>query len=87
MTLQEKIAAHIGKLPESMQQEVWAFIQSIESCGWQPKKGIDSLSESSPSHPSISALDLALAHGVVGCVKDAPADLSTNKDHMQGYGE
>ncbi|VFM95049.1 MAG: hypothetical protein BECKG1743F_GA0114225_100232 [Candidatus Kentron sp. G] len=35
----------------------------------------------------VSALDLALAHGLVGCVKDAPVDLSKNKDYLHGYGE
>lgn len=86
MTLQEKIQAHAGRLPESLQQEVWAFIQSIESCGEQRVEIADSPSEPASSHP-VSVLDLALAHGVVGCVKDVPADLSTNKAYLRGYGE
>ena len=35
---------------------------------------------------SRSALEKAEALGVVGCV-DGPSDLSTNPDHMRGYGE
>lgn len=85
MTLQEKIQAHTRKLPESMQQEILAFIQSIESRDRQPE-GIDSPFESTSS-PPVSALELALAHGVVGCVTDAPVDLSMNRDYLQGYGE
>nr|VFJ43228.1 MAG: hypothetical protein BECKFW1821A_GA0114235_100364 [Candidatus Kentron sp. FW]VFJ61877.1 MAG: hypothetical protein BECKFW1821B_GA0114236_106811 [Candidatus Kentron sp. FW] len=86
MTLQEKIMSRTQVLPESTQREIRAFIQSIEARGRHPKEGIGSSSESTPSHP-ISALDLALAHDVVGCVQDAPADLSTNKDYMREYGE
>ncbi len=25
-------------------------------------------------------------HGLIGCIQGTPADLSTNKKHMQGYG-
>ena len=34
-----------------------------------------------------SALDLARKLGLVGCVKDAPADLSTNPKYMEGFGK
>ncbi|MBT8420810.1 MAG: hypothetical protein KJO08_08130 [Gammaproteobacteria bacterium] len=86
MTLQEKILTHARALPESRQREVWDFIRAIESHGRQPGRSAGSPSESAPSD-ALSVLDLALAHGVVGCVKDAPMDLSTNKEHMRGYGE
>lgn len=33
-----------------------------------------------------SCLDLALRVGVVGVYTDAPADLSTNKEHFEGFG-
>jgi len=85
MTLQEKIRVHAGRLPESMQQEVWAFIQSIESRGRQPEETIESSSGSASPHLP-SALDLAIVHGVVGCVENAPVDLSENQDHMREYG-
>ena len=35
---------------------------------------------------SESACQLAKRLGLVGCVKDAPADLSTNKKHFEGFG-
>ena len=34
----------------------------------------------------ISAYDALEALGVIGCVEDAPPDLSTNKKYMEGYG-
>ena len=33
-----------------------------------------------------SAYDLAKRLGLVGCVKNAPPDLSTNPKYMQGFG-
>ncbi len=33
-----------------------------------------------------SAYQLAGRLGLVGCVKDAPPDLSTNPDHFDGFG-
>jgi hypothetical protein len=35
---------------------------------------------------AISALELALAHNLVGCLKNAPKNLSTHKIYMAGYG-
>ena len=36
---------------------------------------------------SSSAYDLARAAGLIGCVAGAPADLSTNRKHLKGFGE
>jgi metal-responsive CopG/Arc/MetJ family transcriptional regulator len=36
--------------------------------------------------PPVSCLDLALKLGIVGIYKDAPSDLSTNKDYFEGFG-
>jgi hypothetical protein len=33
-----------------------------------------------------SAYELAKAAGLIGCVKNAPKDLSTNRRHMEGFG-
>jgi hypothetical protein len=33
-----------------------------------------------------SCLELARQLGVLGCSKDGPKDLSTNKRHMEGFG-
>jgi hypothetical protein len=34
----------------------------------------------------VSAYDLALQAGVIGCAKPAPRDLSTNPRHFEGFG-
>ena len=36
--------------------------------------------------PKESCLDLALRLGIIGSAKGLPADLSTNPDHMEGFG-
>lgn len=40
-----------------------------------------------PEKPTdLSAYDLALRLGAVACAKNLPPDLSTNKEHMEGFG-
>ena len=34
-----------------------------------------------------SLFDSLCRRGLVGCIKDAPADLSTNPKHMEGFGK
>lgn len=34
----------------------------------------------------VSALELARQLGLVGCAKGLPPDLSTNADHLEGFG-
>jgi hypothetical protein len=36
---------------------------------------------------NLSAYDLALQVGAIGCAKNLPPDLSTNKKYMEGFGE
>jgi len=36
--------------------------------------------------PQPSALDLARDAGLIGCAKGLPADLSTNRDHLDDFG-
>jgi metal-responsive CopG/Arc/MetJ family transcriptional regulator len=36
--------------------------------------------------PRESAYDLAKRLGIIGVYKDAPPDLSTNPEHMEGFG-
>lgn len=33
-----------------------------------------------------TALEVARRAGVIGCAKGLPPDLSTNKDHLEGFG-
>ncbi|MFO0889989.1 MAG: hypothetical protein U0790_12720 [Isosphaeraceae bacterium] len=45
------------------------------------------LAEHIRSRPrSTSALDLARRSGLIGCARGLPADLSTNPEHMEGFG-
>jgi len=41
----------------------------------------------SSDEPGVSAYDLALKSGLIGAVRDAPRDLSTNKGYFEGFGE
>ena len=34
-----------------------------------------------------SCLDLARRHGIIGCGKGLPPDLSTNRAHFEGFGQ
>lgn len=36
---------------------------------------------------SASAYDLAKAAGLIGCLRGAPADLSVNRKHLEGFGK
>ena len=36
--------------------------------------------------PRQSCLDIARRIGIIGVYKDAPSDLSTNPEHMEGFG-
>jgi hypothetical protein len=33
-----------------------------------------------------SAYEVLLREGLIGCIEGTPSDLSTNKQHMRGYG-
>jgi len=33
-----------------------------------------------------SCLELARRHRLIGCAQDLPPDLSTNRDHFEGFG-
>lgn len=39
------------------------------------------------SPASSSAYDLAKEAGLIGCVRNEPSDLSTNRKHFEGFGE
>jgi Arc/MetJ-type ribon-helix-helix transcriptional regulator len=47
----------------------------------------DALAAYLAMHPrEEAALALARRAGIVGCAKHLPSDLSTNKDHFEGFG-
>jgi metal-responsive CopG/Arc/MetJ family transcriptional regulator len=39
-----------------------------------------------PPHP-VSCLELAKRHRLIGCAKELPPDLSTNRKHLEGFGK
>lgn len=58
--------------------DVAAFIEQVaqreqqaEPLGDEPKSFYDAMNE----------------RGLIGCIQDAPPDLSTNPKHMEGFGE
>ena len=80
MTILEQIHLHTQRLPPNIQREVLDFIEFLETRHTQ--------SSPSASHAGApaSCLELAQNDGLVGCLQDAPADLSTNPRHLQDYG-
>ena len=80
MTLLERIRIHSERLPLDMQQEILDFIEFLDA-RWQRGQA----SESTPA-PQGSCLDLAEQQGLVGSIKNAPGDLSTNPIHLRDYG-
>lgn len=40
-----------------------------------------------PPQPGESVFDRLQRAGLIGCIKDAPPDLSTNPKYMEGFGE
>ena len=63
-------------LPPDRQQQILEFIDFLAA---------RSTPHTQPKNLGLSALDLA--GDIVGCVQDAPADLSTNPIHMEGFGQ
>ena len=82
-TLQETAMTTIAPLPQT------ANFENIMAALYEVRIKIenDNLNEVQPTEVKfISCLELALAHNLVGCIKNAPKDLSTNKDYMESYG-
>ncbi len=69
MTMVDRIRIHTERLPQDMQREVLDFVESLEA-----RRG-RLLPVASQRDGVRSCLDLAQAHGLVGCIKDTQADL------------
>lgn len=80
MTILEQIHLHTQRLPPDMQREVLDFIEFLET-----RQSQSSTPVSHTEAPG-SCLELAQNYGLVGCLQEAPADLSTNSRHLQDYG-
>jgi len=77
-TLQQTAIATISKLPPT------ANIDNIIAALYEIRIKTNKIQTTEVK--SVSCLELARSHNLVGCIKDAPKDLSTNKAYMEGYG-
>lgn len=69
------LARATASIPESMVRLVLQCLQRVSSDGNGPSQQDDR-----------SPHERAVAAGLLSCVHDAPADLSTNPSHMEGFG-
>lgn len=62
--------------------------QRAQSAGRRPSAVVREALEHhfAAQSPTPSCYDLAREAGVIGCVTDAPPDLSTNPAHFEGFG-
>jgi hypothetical protein len=72
--LEEQVLEHLRTLPNLQQQEVLNFIIALSQR--PPAITPEGLSQSFT----------AAAHQYVGCLDGGPSDLSTNPEHMAGFG-
>lgn len=74
-TLQQTAIATISKLPHTANiDNIIAALYEIRI-----KTENDKLTQTRPTE------ELARSHNLIGCIKNAPKDLSTNKAYMEGY--
>jgi metal-responsive CopG/Arc/MetJ family transcriptional regulator len=75
------------KIPESMAAELDAKARCLSTSKSEiVRNALDKELHGSPSGEERSAYDVAMALGVIGCIKDGPEDLSTNPKYMEGFG-
>ena len=75
------------KIPELMAAELAAKAKRLSTSKSEvARTALDKYLHESPDGGGQSAYDVAMALGVIGCVKNGPADLATNKKHMEGFG-
>jgi hypothetical protein len=84
--LEQQIAAGVRSLPTERQHEVLTFVEFLNS---KVRTDSSTLARSQPivmpRGESLSALEAAA--DLVGCLDGGPADLSTNRQYMAGFGE
>jgi len=73
------------KVPEALDRKITA---AVKRRGMQKSEVVREALERylDETHEVRRGSFLDLAGDLVGCVKDAPADLSSNPKHMNGYG-
>ena len=79
MMLLDQINLHTERLPPDMLREVLDFVEFLETRRDRVSSRLDQ------GNTPGSCLDLAQAHDLVGCLQNAPADLSTNPDYLNIY--
>lgn len=77
-TLKQQAINAISMLPDTANvNDIMAAFKKIR---------LEAVAHNNGTEKPVSCLELALAHNLVGCIKDAPEDLSINKVYMEGYG-
>ncbi len=77
-TLKQQAMNAISILPDTANlNDIMATFQKIM---------LEATNHNNGTEKPVSCLELALAHNLVGCIKDAPEDLSINNVYMEGYG-
>jgi hypothetical protein len=79
MSIEQAVLEKLRTLPTNKQQEVLDFVEFLQGKLTQAER-INQFSDS-----EISALEAA--QHVLGVIGEGPADLSTNKRYMEGYGQ
>lgn len=77
--VQQRVLEALQHLSPLEQQEVLDFAEFLES------KHNRTVNNEQPEVTAVSFLDAARKY--IGCLEGGPADLSTNKMHMEGFGE
>ena len=75
------------KIPESMAAELEAKAKRLSiSKSAVTRNALDKYLHDPSDGTGQSAYDVAMALGVIGAIKDGPADLATNKKYLEGFG-
>ncbi|CAN5888566.1 hypothetical protein BH24DEI2_BH24DEI2_05230 [soil metagenome] len=73
MTTEQRVTEKLRRLPADKQKTVLEFVEFLESRAATPTEEPKSFG--------------ALADVYIGAVDGGPGDLSTNKNHLEGYGK
>ncbi len=83
MTVAEKVIAALANLPDEQQIIVLDFVESLSQ---KQQITIDQKTIEDRATLNLEAMRAKLRQ-VAGCMQNAPADLSTNPAHMEGFGQ
>jgi Protein of unknown function (DUF2281) len=83
MTVSEKVIAALADLPGEQQTVVLDFIEFLRQ---KQQSAISLSTTNSQTTNKLEAMRETLKQ-VAGCMENAPSDLSTNSDYMEGFGQ